>query len=305
MKPALLGIHKETLETLRACTTLVTDGMRLDYSSRVPDDPSSPDPGGAANPGAAPRGQPSKARGSKTLDRLKKEAAREFKSQQRATRKRRRPPPTWGSIGRAAAAFAASAFVLGALPFFALIRGAVYLHAQRGVSTWLALGAGVLVTVAIVTAYGVRLAGKVRGGPPIRLVAVRFALPLVAFYAAYCLLYLSSTHFKSPEHRAYYRAIHPLLRVALATVVLFDRDVVITDVARKPEDYTRMGLPVNHGSLHLPQRDGYVRAVDLRTTGRGWIRNTLAVVYFRVMGFGTLRHVGTADHLHVSLPSQR
>jgi hypothetical protein len=242
------------------------------------------------------------------LDRLKKEAAREFQARQKAAAKprhRARRPRTWGELGRAAAAFAASAFVLGALPFFALIRGAVYLHAQRGVSTWLALGAGVLVTVAIVTAYGVRLAGKVRGGPPIRLVAVRFALPLVAFYAAYCLLYLSSTHFKSPEQRDYYRAIHPLLRVALATVVLLDRDVVITDVARKPGDYVRMGLPVNHGSLHLPQLDGYVRAVDLRTTGRGWVRNTLAMVYFRVMGFSTLRHVGTADHLHVALPGGR
>jgi hypothetical protein len=191
--------------------------------------------------------------------------------------------------------------VLGALPFFALIRGAVYLHAQRGLSAWLALAGGMLVTAAIVTAYGVRIAGKVQGGPPIRAVALRFALPLVAFYAAYCLLYLSSTHFKAPAERAYYRAIHPLLRVALATVVLFDRDVVITDVARKPEDYARMGLPVNHGSLHLPQRDGYVRAVDLRTAGRGWLRNAFTVIYFRVMGFGTLRHVGTADHLHVTL----
>jgi hypothetical protein len=242
---------------------------------------------------------------SRKLDRLKKEAAREFRSQQKAARKRRPRRQTWGAVARAAAAFAASAFVLGALPFFALIRGAVYLHAQRGAPAWLALAGGMLITAAIVTAYGVRVAGKVRGGPPIRAVALRFALPLVAFYAAYCLLYLSSTHFKAPEQRAYYRAIHPLLRVALATVVLFDRDVVITDVARKPEDYARMGLPVNHGSLHLPQRDGYVRAVDLRTTGRGWLRNTLAVVYFRIMGFSTLRHVGTADHLHVALPSRR
>jgi hypothetical protein len=239
--------------------------------------------------------------GSKKLDRLRKEADREFKARQKRARKGRRPLETWGSLARDAGAFAASALILGALPFFALIRGAVYLHAERGVSAWLALLAGVAVTVAIVTAYGVRLAGKVKGGPPLRAVALRFALPLVAFYAIYCLLYLSSTHFKSPTEREYYRAIHPLLRLALATVVLFDRDVVITDVARKPEDYARMGLPVNHGSLHLPQRDGYVRAVDLRTAGRGWIRNTVAVAYFRVMGFSTLRHVGTADHLHVEL----
>ena len=239
------------------------------------------------------------------LDRLKKEAAREFRAQQRAATRRRPRRDTWGSVARGAAAFAASAFVLGALPFFALIRGAVYLHAQRGVSAWLALAGGMLVTAAIVTAYGVRIAGKVQGGLPIRAVALRFALPLVAFYAAYCLLYLSSTNFKAPAEREYYRAIHPLLRVALATVVLVDRDVVITDVARKPEDYARLGLPVNHGSLHLPQRDGYVRAVDLRTAGRGWPRNTLTVIYFRIMGFGTLRHVGTAAHLHVTLAGGR
>ncbi len=290
MKPTGLGTHKETAGTCRPCTTTVTNGIRLDYSSRMPDD---------VNRGDRP------ARDTKTLDRLKKEASREFKSQQKAKARRRRRPKTWGELARSAAAFAASAFVLGALPFFALIRGAVYLHASRGVSTWLALLAGMFVTVAIVTAYGVRVAGKVKGGPPIRAVALRFALPLVAFYAAYCLLYLSSTHFKEPQQREYYRAIHPLMRVALATVVLCDGDVVITDVARKPEDYARMGLPVNHGSLHLPQRDGYVRAVDLRTAGRGWIRNTLAVVYFRVMGFSTLRHVGTADHLHVALPGGR
>lgn len=280
MKPAWLGTHSETLRQSYGCTIRVTTWNQMDYSSRVPDE-------------------------LKKLERLKKEAAREFRSQQKAATKRRPRRRTWKSVARAAAGFAASGFVLGALPFFALIRGAVYLHAQRGLSAWLALGGGVLVTAAIVTAYGVGVAGKVKGGPPIRAVALRFALPLVAFYAAYCLLYLSSTHFKSPAQREYYRAIHPLLRVALATVVLFDRDVVITDVARKPEDYARMGLPVNHGSLHLPQRDGYVRAVDLRTTGRGWLRNIGTVVYFRVMGFSTLRHVGTADHLHVALPAGR
>ena len=86
---------------------------------------------------------------------------------------------------------------------------------------------------------------------------------------------------------------------------MLDRDLVITDVARRPSDYVRMGLPVNHGSLHLVPPDGYVRAVDLRTTGRAWVRNVLTVAYFNLMGFDTLRHVGTADHLHVSLPDRR
>jgi hypothetical protein len=63
-----------------------------------------------------------------------------------------------------------------------------------------------------------------------------------------------------------------------------------------------MGLPVNDGTLHYRQRDGWAHAVDLRTNGRGEVVNRLVELYFRVMGFRTLRHVGTADHLHVELP---
>lgn len=237
------------------------------------------------------------------LQHLRKEVDREFKARQRAAaRERRQRAARWRSTAHTAGAFAATAFILGALPFFALIRGAVYLHAVRGFSTWLALLAGVLVTTVIVTAYGSKLAARLKQRLPTRAVALRFAAPLVAFYAIYCLAYLSSSHFKTPAERSYYSTIHPLLRVGLATVVLFDRQMVITDVARRPSDYVRMGLPVNHGSLHLPQLDGYVRAVDLRTSGRGWVRNVLAVAYFNLMGFDTLRHVGTSDHLHVSLP---
>jgi len=32
------------------------------------------------------------------------------------------------------------------------------------------------------------------------------------------------------------------------------------------------------------------------------VRNRLVQAYFWSMGFATLRHVGTADHLHVELP---
>jgi hypothetical protein len=239
------------------------------------------------------------------LNRLKKEADREFRAQQKeALRAKRARAAQWKRWARIAGAFTATAFILGALPFFALIRGAVYLHATKGFSTWLALLAGVAITIAIVTAYGIKLAARLKTNLPARAVALRFAAPLVAFYAVYCLAYLSSTHFKTPAEGAYYSSIHPLLRVALATVVLFDRDLVITDAGRRPSDYLRMGLPVNHGSLHLPQLDGYVRAVDLRTGGRAWPRNLLTVAYFRIMGFSTLRHVGTADHLHVSLPGR-
>jgi len=63
-----------------------------------------------------------------------------------------------------------------------------------------------------------------------------------------------------------------------------------------------MGLPPNESSLHFIQDDGYAHAVDLRTVGRSEFRNRMVEAGFKVMGFNTLRHSGTADHLHVSLP---
>jgi len=77
---------------------------------------------------------------------------------------------------------------------------------------------------------------------------------------------------------------------------------VVTDAARTREDYAAMGLPPAETSLHFAQSDGYVHALDLRTAGRAEWRNVLVEAGFRMMGFRTLRHVGTADHLHVSLP---
>src|SRR2546425_12972534 len=63
-----------------------------------------------------------------------------------------------------------------------------------------------------------------------------------------------------------------------------------------------MGLAPNDGSLHYVQRDGYAHAADLRTAGRGELKNRLVQAYFWSMGFATLRDVGTGDHLHVELP---
>jgi len=102
--------------------------------------------------------------------------------------------------------------------------------------------------------------------------------------------------------RAYYGSLHPLLRVALSTLILADRDLVVTDLARSPEAYAGMGLAPNDGSLHYVQRDGYTHAADLRTAGRSELKNALVRVSFWSMGFATLRHMGTGDHLHVELP---
>ena len=75
----------------------------------------------------------------------------------------------------------------------------------------------------------------------------------------------------------------------------------MTDGFRVPEDYSRMGLPINDRTLHYKQKTGWVHAVDLRTNGRGAVKNFAMQMYFASMGFYTLRHVGTSDHLHVHL----
>ena len=188
------------------------------------------------------------------------------------------------------------------LPFLVLVKVAVYLYSHQGYSTVLALVGSTACAEAVVTAYIALVWHRFTGRVPLALVARRFALPLVVAYCGYALIYLSSANVKSDRVRAYYASLHPLLRIALSTLILADRELVITDLVRGPEAYTAMGLAPNDGSLHYVQRDGYAHAADLRTAGRGELKNRLVQVYFWSMGFATLRHVGTGDHLHVELP---
>jgi hypothetical protein len=200
-----------------------------------------------------------------------------------------------------AARFTAKALLVAVLPFLVLVRVAVFLYEREGYSTVLALAGGTVCTAAVVTAYAAWLWHRFTGRIQLALIARRFALPLVVAYCGYGLIYLSSANAKSERVRAYYGSLHPLLRVALSTLILADRDLVVTDLARGPEDYAAMGLAPNDGSLHYVQRDGYTHAADLRTAGRSELKNALVRVYFWSMGFATLRHVGSGDHLHVEL----
>lgn len=206
---------------------------------------------------------------------------------------------------RSATAFGKLAFatfrilVIVTLPFVVLIRGAVWLHQDHGAPTWLALLASSVATLVLLTLYGMVVSRRLTGRARLGQIAKWVAAPLVVGYCGYALLHLSRVNAKDDAVRSVYTATHPLLRVALTTLILVDRDAVITDLARTPGDYGRMGLPINQNSLHYRQPDGWVHAVDLRT--RGPLRSLLVEWYFRAMGFATLRHVGTADHLHVSL----
>jgi len=187
-------------------------------------------------------------------------------------------------------------------PFAVLVRVSTYLYSAHSTQTWIALAGAVAATVLVVTLYSAAVSKRLTGKARVRVLAKRVALPLVLTYCAYTLLYLSSVNAKSLEVREYYRSLHPLLRIATSTVILVDRDIVITDVHRTPDDYAEMGLPVQRESLHYVQGDGFVHAIDLRTVGRPEWRNVLIELYFRAAGFETLRHVGTADHLHAALP---
>jgi len=209
-----------------------------------------------------------------------------------------RPPRRWTWTALALAVKIAG-FV--ALPFLVLIGGAVWLYRVQAIPTWLALAVSGILAAGLLTAYAAQICQRLTGEARLRFVFTRLALPLIVFYCGYTLWYFSSVNTKTEEVRQYYTSVHPLLRVALSTAVLFDRDIVVTDTRRELSDYERMGLPPLDNSLHFPQPSGYVHAVDLRTIGRARWRNLTTVAYFRLLGFRTLRHVGSADHLHVSL----
>ncbi|MBT8399449.1 MAG: hypothetical protein KJO98_03145 [Rhodothermia bacterium] len=191
--------------------------------------------------------------------------------------------------------------VAALLPFLLLVKGSAWLYLDFGVPAYVALlgsVGGVFVLLMLYTGFiMLRLTGRFRlSGLTVRALAV-----LVVVVCGYLLLFISAGNVKSTQVQSTYTSLHPVLRLAVSTLVLADGDAVITDTQRTPEDYERMGLPLNERSLHFRQPTGYVHALDLRTKGRGEMRNSLVRLYFRLMGFRTIRHVGTADHLHVSL----
>lgn len=188
-----------------------------------------------------------------------------------------------------------------ALPFIVYVRASVGLYLHAGVAPWLAVLDAALLTLAVAAAHAAWLSRRFSGRARAATMARWVALPLAAAWCGYAMLYLARVNAKSDDVRSYYRTVQPVLRVALATTILVDPDMVVTDMRRVPEDYARMGLPVNDRTKHYRQESGWVHAIDLRTRERGEIRNRSLQLYFWIMGFDTLRHVGTADHLHVQL----
>jgi len=143
------------------------------------------------------------------------------------------------------------------------------------------------------------------------------AVPLVVAGAGLAgILRFPESHFKDGQVAEEWRQLHPTLRLALWVVTLEDWSVVLTDIARTPEEYAAKGDSIYpgaatgvglgpeppDGSKHYVDEDGYARAVDLRVGDAGPLRNWIRQGLFLMMGLDTLRHEGTADHLHVALP---
>ncbi|MDR9418980.1 hypothetical protein [Gracilimonas sp.] len=192
--------------------------------------------------------------------------------------------------------------VLVFLPFFILIRTSVYLNLNYSLGGWTSLSCGILAAIILLTIYLFLLFRRTKNKKRLLKFSFYGFGSLVVTFCLYGVMYLSSVHAKSDQVQRVYRSLHPVLRVAVATTTLADGDLVITDIKRPPEDYSAMGLPINQSSLHFTQENGYVHAIDLRTIGRSEFRNLLLQQSLEILGFGTIRHVGTADHLHISLP---
>jgi hypothetical protein len=194
---------------------------------------------------------------------------------------------------------------LALLPFWVLLRGGVFAYREWALGTWPALGVAVAVTTLVLIVYGWLIGRRLGAGGRLRRVLTRGAVALAGAYVVYALVYVGGANVKSTEVRSEYVRIHPLLRVASSALILVDPSSVITDAGRTEDDYFLMGLPVNEASLHFTQADGFVHAIDFRTRGRPEWRNRAVELGFWAMGFHSLRHVGTADHLHVSLRMPR
>lgn len=193
------------------------------------------------------------------------------------------------------------------IPFFILIRSAVHLHNASDLLPWVCISGGVLMAMLIVGVYLTFFHRLFVSGSGILSLKARAILSMIIVmtYVIHGLFYLSTANMKSVKLKKEILTVHPVLRLATSTLIHVDKSLVITDADRTPEDYKKMGLKSIKHSLHYKQYTGYAHALDLRTKGKPEWQNFLIRNYFRIMGFRTLRHIGTDDHLHVSLMSHR
>jgi len=192
------------------------------------------------------------------------------------------------------------------LPFILLIRGAVYLHTSSNYLPWVCIFGSGLFTILLIFIYlsylkNLFISSNDKANDYKRRLIISIAIVLL--YGIHGIFYISVKNMKSFELRSEIRKVHPILRLAVSTIMYLDNEIIITDAKRQQEDYSKMGLRTAKHSLHYKQSTGYAHALDLRTKNRPSYLNFLIQSYFKIMGFRTLRHLGTADHLHISLMS--
>ncbi len=191
-------------------------------------------------------------------------------------------------------------------PFILLIRGSVYFHSNYEWSPWFSVLGGASITILVLAIYLIYFQGRIFNTSSTPTSIKRkffFAAILVLGYSAHALFYFSDTNAKTKSVKNEFTSLHPILRLSTSTILFLDKNLIMTDANRTPEDYKKMGLKSKSKSLHYRQSNGYVHAMDIRTNGRTEVRNFLLKAYFRLMGFNVLRHGGTGDHLHISLKS--
>jgi len=201
-----------------------------------------------------------------------------------------------------ALAWAALSPLLFVLPFILALRITVIDYQKSTFGGWESAGLGIVAAMLLICVYIAAFMWTFRIRRHLFMYFMNISLAVVLCYSGYALFHLGGVNAKTEEVRSYYTTLHPLLRVAVKNLTLVDEKLVVTDVHRTPEDYKAMGMEPRDYSLHFRQPTGFVHAVDLRTNGRPRVENLLVELYFLMMGFETLRHVGTSDHLHVSLP---
>lgn len=189
-------------------------------------------------------------------------------------------------------------------PFFLFVRSAVYIHTEYQYHATFSILASGLVLALILFVYltiGYRIFFKRIGDGKALKNRLIFILLLSFGILVHLLFFISSKHGKTSDIKSEFSELHPILRLATGIFTKLDKNLVVTDISRSAEDYDNMGLRENKRSLHYPQKDGYAYAIDLRTKGKSHLNNSLLTWYYKILGFETLRHVGTADHLHVAL----
>lgn len=194
--------------------------------------------------------------------------------------------------------------LLLSLPFISLVRGAVYLYEHQNYGSWNSIFGAAIVTTFLLIIYMLFFYGRITGKVGSLKRKLWLAMILVIGYGVHALYFFSDQNAKHASVQKEFTSLHPILRLSISTIIHLDEGLIMTDANRQPEDYRKMGLKSKRNSLHYKQKNGYVHAFDIRVKNRSWIRNGLLQLYFKAMGFNTLRHGGTGDHLHVSLTSR-